>query len=191
MYTNLVSIDNDYQAEELIRQIKEEQSEKNRLVDVCKHEIQQYQDKIEELEAGYAKSTENAMFMLSAYCRAKANHKTKTLITYALPSGKLQWKRKDPKAIQDADKLLAFAKKYLPSCVKVAESAQWEEIKKKIELVYETHYETDENGELVTDAEGNPVTTEKPVYVFKTADGEPVAVDGVTLVEQPDMFEVK
>jgi len=165
MYLSIVSIDNDNQAEELVTAIKEAQEEKGRLIDICNAQIDKYQQKIEQYKMELANETKDAISMLGEYCRTHANHSTKTLVSYKLPSGKLQWKSYEPKVVKDDKKLLEWIDKHASDFVKFERKPNWELLKRGLQAVND-HYE------------------------YVNPDGEILTVDGVTLVEQPDKFDI-
>lgn len=166
MYLQIVSIENDNQAEELITAIKETQDEKNRLIDICNAQIEKYQLKIEQYKMELENETKDALSLLGEYCRIKANHTTKTLVSYKLPSGKLQWARKEPKVVRDDKLLLEWIDKNATDFIKFERKPNWELLKRGLKAVGD-HYE------------------------YVNPDGEIIPVDGVTLVEQPDTFDIK
>jgi len=166
MYLQIVSIDNDNQAEELITAIKEAQDEKGRLIDICNAQIDKYQQKIEQYKMELENETKDAISMLGEYCRTHANHSTKTLVSYKLPSGKLQWKSYEPKVVKDDKKLLEWIDKNASDYILFKRNPNWELLKKSLKAVGD-HYE------------------------YVNPDGEIIPVDGVTLVEQNDTFEIK
>jgi hypothetical protein len=168
MYIPFVAIENDFQAEDLLKQIEESKSEMERLIAVCDYELDKYQGMKTIYQLKHEDNIKDAMAILGEYCRNKANHATKTLISYKLPSGKLQWKRKEPKVVRDDDKLLAWIKTHNREFLKVKteETPDWRSLEKML-LIAGDHYDyVDDNGELIP-------------------------VDGVTLVEQGEVFEVK
>lgn len=188
---NIMGIATDTEAEELLLWIQEQSDLRDRLIETDKAMIQKYQDLMVKHEDGYKMITDQAMMVLGEYCKNNPTKTTKTTTKLMLPSGTLQWKRKDAKIVRDDAKLILFAKKYMPELVKTTETPQWDEIKKKIIIAEEKTILTDENGEVLMDENGLPLFTSKDIYVYETSDGEPVAVDGVELVPQDDVFEVR
>jgi ABC-type Zn uptake system ZnuABC Zn-binding protein ZnuA len=165
MYLQLLSIDNDNQAEEIVQAIKEAEDEKNRLIDICKAQIDKYNQKIEQYKMELENETKDATTMLGEYCRNKANHSTKTLVSYKLPSGKLQWKMQNPKIVKDEKKLLEWIDKNASDFVKFERKPNWELLKRAL-------------------------TESGNHYEYVNPDGEIIPVDGVTLEEQPDVFTI-
>jgi hypothetical protein len=80
----------------------------------------------------------------------------------------LKWRKRASSVVRDDSKLLAWVRTHVASFVKVktTESTDWENLKKVL-IEREDHYE------------------------YATEDGELIPVDGVELVEQPDVFEIK
>lgn len=166
MYLQILSIENDNQAEEIITAIKETQDEKNRLIDICNAQIEKYQLKIEQYKMELENETKDAKSLLGEYCRIKANHATKTLVSYKLPSGKLQWAKKEPKVVRDDKVLLEWIDKNASDFVKFERKPNWETLKRGLQVAGD-HYE------------------------YVNPDGEIIPVDGVTLVAQEDVFDIK
>lgn len=193
MYIQYLNITSDIQAEDLIKQIVAEKQEAQRLTDVCEQEISKYQMLIAGYKEAFANSTKDAVAMLGEYCKEKANHKTKTLTAYKLPSGTLQWKNPGAKPVVENDKLLEFIKTNFANpekYIKTTAVPEWGEIKRLSKVVAQKRYLTDEEGEVLADDLGEPLFEEYPVYFINTIDGEK-PIEGVTLVEQPDTFEIK
>lgn len=168
MYTQLVTIENDNQAEEFIVGIKAEKDELDRLNAVCDQQIEKYQNLKLDYQEQFQRSISGVMSLLGEYCRQKAVKATKTTQTYKLPSGTLKWLRRDAKPIRDDSKLLGWIRTVAPSFVRVktTESPAWDELKKTL-IECGDHYE------------------------YMIPDGELVPVEGVTLEEQPDVFEIR
>jgi phage host-nuclease inhibitor protein Gam len=168
MYIPFQTISNDIEAEELIGRIAEAQAEHDRLVDVCKAQIEKYQNKIADYDQMHEDDIKYARIMLGEYCRLHATKTTKTTQTYKLPSGTLKWLHKAPSVVRDDSKLLDWIKSYCPQLVRVQtkETPAWDELKKELSVV-DNHYEyVDGNGEIVP-------------------------VDGVELVAREDEFVIE
>jgi hypothetical protein len=169
--TENTQVHTDLGAEELILDLKEKYEEFSRLKDVCELKIQGYMEMISEYDRQYDELMKLYHGILGRYCldRSENGHAkaTKTTVSYALPSGKLVWKKQKPMFQRDANALLEYAKKYRPEYVKekLVESVDWETMKEKVEIIGET-------------------------VAFVSADGEVFPVDGVQVVERPDVFEI-
>jgi seryl-tRNA synthetase len=168
MYTTLLHIETDQQAEDLINEIMAEKAERDRLTDVCQAQIDKYEDKIQEYAHNFENSTKQAMTLLGIYCKEKANKTTKTTTQYALPSGKLQWKKNEPSIVRDNAVLVAWLNKHARQYVKVIEEPKWSDVKKAAHIT------------------GNK-------YEMCTNDGELLIIDGVELQEpeESETFEIK
>jgi phage host-nuclease inhibitor protein Gam len=176
MYIQKVTIDNDNEAEDWIQQIKDSEAERDRLVSVCDYEIDKYQNLKMIYEQQHADNIKDVMTMLGEYCRLQASRTTKTLTTHKLPSGTLKWVHKAPSVVRDDSKLLAWldanAKHFIKTTVSV--KPDWESLKSVLSEQYKTQKKE------LTDH-----------YEYVTIDGEIIPVDGVTLVPQADVFEIK
>ena len=166
MYIPFGAIQNDNQAEDLLKQIHELEFERDRLIGVCTYEIEKYKCLVDDYQHKFHEQTKDAMLLLGEYTKNVANHHTKTLDSYALPSGKLVWKKREPRICVDKDTLLDWVFQYAPSYIKVVSVPKWDEIKQDAVWVND-HYE------------------------FANLDGELVPIAGVTLEPQEDVFEVK
>jgi hypothetical protein len=103
--------------------------------------------------------------LLLPYFQGVPRKVTKTQESYTLPGATLLLKHQAPEYKRDADKLLAYLKTNAPEYVKtkVTETPSWEDYKKRVAV----------SGSSVVDTETGEV------------------VDGVTVEERPDRFEVK
>lgn len=124
-----------------------------------------YKDALEKIEKRQQSRIEYLKAMLAAYFDTVPHHETKTQASYQLPSGKLVLKVGGPKFTTDDAVLAAWLKENnMTDLIKteIKEKPMWGELKKNV-LV---------NGENVV-----------------TEDGE--IVPGVTVEEQPPVFEIK
>ena len=133
--------------------------------------IRQY----EKMEAWYARQLEKAKQVrdktvtwaeanLRAYFDSlETKKKTKTQISYELPSGKLVLKHQEPKYETDDEALVPWLKTTWPELVKVKESSDWANLKKQ----------------LAISPDGKSMIT---------PDGE--VVPGVTVTQREDKFTV-
>ena len=129
----------------------------------------------EKMEAWYARQLEKAKQVrdktvtwaeanLRAYFDSlETKKKTKTQISYELPSGKLVLKHQEPKYETDDEALVPWLKTMWPELVKVKESSDWANLKKQ----------------LTISPDGKSMIT---------PDGE--VVPGVTVTQREDKFTV-
>lgn len=164
---NIMGIQSDTEAEELLLWIEEQKSIRDRLIETDKAMIERYKEKQAQHEDSFRQITEQAMMVLGEYCKANSMRSTKTIANQTiLPSGTLQWKIKSPSIVKDETTLTEWVKQYAPSFIATKESVKWDELKKQA-VVVDNKYE------------------------LPTADGEMIEVAGVELVEQPEVFEIK
>lgn len=160
------TIDDDSKAEWAIRKIKEIKADYERLISVCDLEIQSYQARKSSYINKMESETSFFRAMLRIYFQTVKTKDTKTQRKYELPSGNLILKFKSPKIIRDDEALVGWLSKWMPKAVKTTFAPDWETVK-SVAFRIGDHYELpDENGEMIK-------------------------IDGVTLVDQPDEFEVK
>jgi phage host-nuclease inhibitor protein Gam len=125
--------------------------------------ISEYKQKIEQAEKKYETDTAFLRSQLQQYFETVPKKATKTQETYKLPSGTLKRKFGGVEYVRDDEELLNYLKENkLVDYVKTKESVDWAEFKKTV--------------------------TQKDNYVVD-ADGQ--VVEGVTLVEKSDRFEIE
>lgn len=98
-------IDDDQKAEWALRLIREERAEVQRLKDVCKAQIEAYEQSIRQYDERLERRTGRLKDMLAQYFSKVPHKATKTRESYELPSGKLVLKRPAPKITVDHDAL--------------------------------------------------------------------------------------
>lgn len=157
-------IDNDELAEWAILKIRARIEERDRLTDVCDKMIAHYQ----EAKAEEDRKCENEIGFLRGklfeYSHGLKMKETKTQLSYKLPSGSLVVKKAKVKMEHDDDVLLQFLKDSGNiDFVKVTEKPDWAAVKSAI---------TVEDGQALFSYTGE-------------------VVPGITMVEEPESFEVK
>lgn len=155
-------IDNDYKAEWALKQIKEHQAERDRLVNVCELAIQEYEAKIESYKKQCDYEVSGLINMLAQYFNSVEPKETKTQLNYKLPSGKLQFTKPKEDFEKNEETLLKYLKEnQLNDYIKTEERPVWGEFKKTLSVI-----------------EGKAID----------ADGQ--VVEGITVVEKPGEFKV-
>lgn len=148
-------IENDSQADWAVRKIQEAEQAVKRFEAF-------YAQKMAEIKAQTERDTANLRAALEIYFSGQMHKVTKTQESYSLPSGKLVLKKQQPEFSLDEEKLLPWVKANCPELVKVKESTNWAELKKRVAV------------------DGANVVT---------ADAE--IVPGVTVTDRPDVFRVE
>ncbi|WP_162991182.1 host-nuclease inhibitor Gam family protein [Biomaibacter acetigenes] len=124
-------IENDSQADWALDKIREAKAEFRRFEMVVNDKIAQLQ---EALAAEKEKMEREVGFFsgkLAEYFETVPHKKTKTQETYALPSGKLIKKYKQPKIERDEEKLIAWLEQNgMTELVKIEKRADWATLKK-------------------------------------------------------------
>lgn len=159
-------VDDDQKAEWCIRKIAETKKEMMDWIDFYVAQTDKVRDKclrrIQFFEA-----------MLEKYFSSVPHKVTKTQESYQLPSGKLVVKKQGPDYERDDALILAWMKANDEDrFVKVKESVDWSELKKKLDILQLTA-----GGEQVAE------------QVVFTETGE--VVPGITVTERPDVFKVE
>ena len=162
----MFTIDNDNKAEWAIRKVQEIRAERDRLINVCRSQIEEYEAK----EERYAKQAENEegyfIALLHQYFETVPHKETKTQAKYVLPSGSLI-RRSKPMQYDRADTLTdELEAKGLESFIKTKKEPDWANIKEHIQIISD-------------------------VVNVITDDGEVVPLEGVTTTPGASIFEVK
>ena len=161
-------IDNDNLAEWAVCKIAEDKAEFQRLINVCETKVLEYQEKIRKYQEQLDRKTSGLKGALQMYFETVPHKATKTQETYKLPSGTLKKKFGTPEFVRDDVKLVEWLEnrgdEFSKQYIKVKKSADWTNLKKDLPYVV--------NGDKII-----------------TPDGE--VVDGVTVNERPDSFEVE
>ena len=166
---NVMSVDNDADAEELILWLKEQSEIRDRLIAADKAMIDRYQQKLIQHQEGYENTVATARQVLGAYCREHFTKQTKTETKLLLPSGKVYWKKRAPEVVRDDQMLLDWLGQHNLDCyvtVTTKCAPDWKELKAKAV----------ENGDH---------------YELPDANGEMARIPGVYLVERPDELKVE
>ena len=163
------SCENDHDAEYLLNYIKRTEAD----FDFWK---QYYKEQIQKMDVIRNRKRAWAEYHLSQYFRKVPHKVTKTGENYQLPSGKLVWKRQDPKFDTEDPAFLDWLKGHnLTDYIKVEESARWGDFRKSLMKTEDGRFV------LMQDNEG--------VWRVVTMDGE--VVPGVVATPQPDTFGVE
>ena len=148
-------VDDDQKADWCLEKIREANAEKERWTAF-------YMDRLKKLCDAEDARIQRMEFLLQQYFRTVPHKETKTQQSYALPSGKLVYKRQQPEWTHDDSVLLPWVMENVPNMVKVKESVDWAELKKELSVV----------GDAIVNADG-------------------LIVPGVTVMERPDVFKVE
>ena len=132
---------NDDEAEECIKAIRSAEAD----VVFWKN---YYAEALQKIADASQRIIDNNTARLEAYFDTLPHKKTKTQESYALPSGKLVRKHRDPEFTRDDDELLSWlhdnnGEKF----IKVKETPDWAGLKKTLTVLGETV--ADENGEII------------------------------------------
>ncbi len=155
-------INNDSKADWAIRKIKDERTERDRLMALADEQIRELQEKKKKLAERCDARTGHLSALLRFYFDTVETATTKTQSSYKLLSGKLVLKKQQPEYQRDETALLDWAKTNTPGLVQVKESVAWGELKKLTSL----------DGEMVVLTETGEI------------------VSGVVAVPRDDVFEV-
>ena len=146
-------IEDDQQAEWAMEQIRNAQEEKAKWK-------QFYEDRYHKVEETCDLTIANMESMLQRYFENVPHKVTKTQENYALPSGKLVFKKQEPEYQRDDTEVIEWLKKNGgEKFVKVKEALDWTSLKKTITVVGESV--ADEDGQIM------PITVVPREDVFK------------------------
>ena len=160
------TVDNDMKAEWVLSKIRSIRKEQKKECDELTRQMRFYQDQMDIISKNADADVAWFESMLTPYFAERMENgftkKTKTQVSYKLPTGKMVLKHQAPEFERKDEDLLPWLKANRPDLVKVTESPNWAELKKTIKV----------NGENVV-----------------TDDGE--IVPGVKVTEREDRFEVE
>lgn len=123
-------IDNDKKADWAIAQIKEAEEERDRLISLAAMQIEELEDRIEELTSKCENETKYLKSLLAQYFETVPHKETKTLETYKLLSGSLIYKKPSTKINHDDEILVEL---YAGTdLVETKKSFRWGEFKKDL-----------------------------------------------------------
>ena len=125
-------IDNDKTADWAIAQIKDAESERDRLIALAEEQIKDLQDCIEELKTKCENDTAFLRSCLAMYFETVPSKETKTQKTYKLLSGTLVFKKPSVKINHDDDKLIEYLEG--TEFVETKKSLKWGEYKKVLTI---------------------------------------------------------
>jgi hypothetical protein len=133
MYNQMIQ--NDFEAEMALVKLKEAKADTERQIEVCNQMIQHYETEIKGFKMLFERKETELQSALAVYFENVEKHKTKTMESYTLPSGKLvkKYSKKDYKC--DEKTLLEWLKKNEPTLVKTGEEkANWKEFKSTLSI---------------------------------------------------------
>lgn len=157
-------IDNDEMADWALRKIKKDEEELNRLNDIAEAEISRLKALQEANVERFNQKTERLKNYLFEYFRSVEHKETKTQESYKLLSGSLILKKASTAFEKDDEALVGYLKKNgFEDMIKTVETPKWADFKKRLQV----------SGDKVVDPETGEV------------------VDGITVVEKPESFDVK
>lgn len=139
-------IDNDKKADWAVQQIKESESERDRLITLAQDQIAELQDRIKELTNRCENETKYLKSCLAQYFETVKAKETKTQKSYKLLSGTLVLKKPSEKIEHDDKALLEWLAD--TEYIKIERSVDWAEYKKKLTVQDNLVIDT-ETGEVV------------------------------------------
>ena len=139
-------IENDKTADWAIAQIQEAEAERDRLVALAESQIDDLNNKIEELKTKCENDTKYLKGCLAMYFETVPSKETKTQKSYKLLSGTLVFKKPSQKINYDDEKLLEFLDG--TEFIKVKKSIDWAEYKKVL-TISDSEVIDSETGEIV------------------------------------------
>lgn len=159
-------IDNDNKADWALRVIRDNQAERDRLIDIAKNQIEELKAQIEEITTKYDNKSSFLKGCLAMYVKSVPRKETKTQETYQLLSGKLIVKKPSQKMVPNDEALVKYLEsEKLPELIKAVYKPDWAEFKKSLNIV-----------------DG---------CVINTTTGEVVPSDIIAIEDVPSTFDVK
>ena len=145
-------IDNDKTADWAVTQIQEAEAERDRLIALAESQIDDLNNKIEELKTKCDNDTKFLKSCLAMYFETVPSKETKTQKSYKLLSGTLVFKKPTEKIVHNDEALLEYLEKNDgKDYIKVKKSVDWAEFKKTLAI---------HNGEVIDSELGEVIPNE-------------------------------
>lgn len=133
--TNNFTITDDKTADWAVKQIKDAEEERDRLIKLAEEEIADLETKIEDLKAACENQTKYLKSCLGLYFETVPHKETKTQKSYKLLSGSLVFKKASQKIDHNDDKLLTYLEDSdQEQFIKVKKSVDWANFKKRLAI---------------------------------------------------------
>lgn len=157
-------VDSDEKAEWAIKKIKEEIEERDRLIDVCMSMINEYKDKMSDINERCDKDTSFLRSQLQQYMESVKTKKLKASEVYTLPSGKLRKKFLPPVVKTNEEELSIWLREnqkqqFIKKSVK--EQIMWSDLKKTLHIDADKGIAVDSDGVVVA---GLTITQQDPTF---------------------------
>lgn len=158
---------NDIEADEMLAEIREFEAEKNRFEMIANAKIDNIKQELDRKTTSLDNQIQFMKDQLRAYFLTVPAKETKTQKSYSLLSGKLVMKKSKDTFDYDKDKLLEAAKKddALKEFIKTKEEFNWGEFKKNLAI--------------------------KDGSIVNSNTGELLGIEGLTIKECPEEFQIK
>ena len=128
-------IETDDTADWAIRSIRDTEHERDRLISIAQHQIDELNEQIERIKEKYNRKTGFLRGCLYDYMQKVPHKKTKTQDTYQLLSGKLILKNESQKLVP-SDKLVDYLEsEKMNDLIKIKKSADWANFKSILKIV--------------------------------------------------------
>lgn len=141
------SITNDNLADWAIRKIKEEEAERDRLIEIAENQIADLNQQISQLKENCDNKTKFLKGHLQIYFSTVPHKETKTQETYKLLSGSLVFKKPSFKISHNDDQLVALLDG--SEFVEIKKSLRWGEYKKILDITDEHNVIDKITGEII------------------------------------------
>lgn len=159
-------IDNDNKADWALRVIRDNNAERDRIIEIAKAQIEELKAQIEEITTKYDSKTSYLKNLLAEYVMSVPRKETKTQETYQLLTGKLIVKKAAQKMVPNDDTIVKYLEdNELNEYIKVKKAPDWAEFKKALSIV-----------------DGN---------VVNTATGEMIPAEVIAIEDTPSTFDIK
>lgn len=157
-------VDSESKADWALRKIREAEARIAQVQQFAQKRIDEINAWVDKITANEQRSIEYFSGLLEVYHRKQfeANPRLKTI---KLPSGELQIRKAQPQYARDDEKLVAWLKVRYPELVKVKETPDWSEAKKRFQIAGRRLVDPD-TGELVDGVE--VYEPEAPTFKVKT-----------------------
>ena len=167
MEMEVFNIKDDIQADKMITDIHELESEKNRFEMIYNARVDQLKENLAKEVGTIDREVNFKKGMLQAYFLTIKPSETKTQKTYKLLSGKLVLKKPSVKIeIANKENLMQYARTSAAEYIKVKEDIDWAAMKKVLDIDG-TNVVNTETGEILGELEGLAVKEVKEIFDIK------------------------
>ena len=134
--TETFAVKDDNTADWALRAIRDDEAERDRLIAIANHQIEELNAQIEEIREKYDRKTAFLKGCLAMYMNDVPHKETKTQETYQLLTGKLVLKKASHKMVPNDDALVKYLEtEKCSELIKVIRKPDWATVKKSLAIM--------------------------------------------------------